>query len=80
MMFEESTIILAVIGMIIHAIADTSFAALIKPLLDGSFIEQDKAVISLMPILIILIFPKAGFTTLIQNTHSLQQAIFPESS
>ena len=35
----KTVFILAVIGMIIHAIADTSFAALIKPLLDGSFIE-----------------------------------------
>ena len=27
--------------MIIHAITDTSFAAIIKPLLDGSFINKD---------------------------------------
>ena len=42
--------------MIIHAITDTSFAAIIKPLLDGSFIEKDPEFIQLMPILIILIF------------------------
>ena len=35
----KTVFILAVIGMILHAIADTSFAALIKPLLDGSFID-----------------------------------------
>ena len=32
---------IAVIGMIIHALTDTSFAAIIKPLLDGSFIDKD---------------------------------------
>ena len=63
----KTVFILAVIGMIIHAIADTSFAALIKPLLDGSFIEQDKAVISLMPILIILIFILRGIGSFISN-------------
>ena len=63
----KTVFILAVIGMIIHAIADTSFAALIKPLLDGSFIEQDKAVISLMPVLIILIFVLRGIGSFISN-------------
>tara|TARA_B100001093_G_scaffold499247_1_gene548299 strand:+ start:38 stop:1825 length:1788 start_codon:yes stop_codon:yes gene_type:complete len=63
----KTIFILAVVGMIIHAIADTSFAALIKPLLDGSFIEQDKAVISLMPILIILIFILRGIGSFISN-------------
>ena len=47
---------IAVIGMIIHALTDTSFAAIIKPLLDGSFIDKDPEFIKLMPLLIILIF------------------------
>ena len=51
---------LAVIGMIVHAITDTSFAAIIKPLLDGSFINKDPNFIELMPILIILIFVFRG--------------------
>jgi len=52
----KGVFVLAIIGMIIHAITDTSFAAIIKPLLDGSFIEKDPEFIQLMPILIILIF------------------------
>ena len=52
----KGVFLLAIVGMIIHAITDTSFAAIIKPLLDGSFIEKDPEFIQLMPILIILIF------------------------
>jgi subfamily B ATP-binding cassette protein MsbA len=58
---------LAVIGMILHALADTSFAALIKPLLDGSFVNQDEDVISLMPALIILIFIFRGIGSFMSN-------------
>ena len=59
--------ILAVIGMILHALADTSFAALIKPLLDGSFVNQDKDLLLLMPALIILIFIFRGIGSFISN-------------
>ena len=59
--------ILAVLGMILHALADTSFAALIKPLLDGSFVNQDEDVISSMPALIILIFIFRGIGSFMSN-------------
>ncbi len=52
----KGTFLLAVIGMIVHAITDTSFAAIIKPLLDGSFIDKDPSFLKVMPLLIILIF------------------------
>jgi len=52
----KGVFVLAIIGMIVHAITDTSFAAIIKPLLDGSFIEKDPEFIQLMPVLIIFIF------------------------
>jgi len=52
----KGTFLLAVIGMIVHAITDTSFAAIIKPLLDGSFIDKDPSFLNVMPLLIILIF------------------------
>ena len=58
---------LAIIGMIIHAITDTSFAAIIKPLLDGSFINKDPDFISLMPLLIILIFVFRGVGSFMSN-------------
>ena len=56
----KKTFFLAIIGMVIHAITDTSFAAIIKPLLDGSFINKDPSFIQIMPILIILIFVFRG--------------------
>jgi len=63
----KGVFILAVIGMILHALADTSFAALIKPLLDGSFVNQDEDVILLMPALIILIFIFRGIGSFVSN-------------
>ena len=63
----KNVFFIAVIGMILHAISDTSFAALIKPLLDGSFVNQDKDVIALMPLLIILIFILRGFGSFMSN-------------
>ena len=63
----KGVFILAVIGMILHALADTSFAALIKPLLDGSFVNQDKDLLLLMPALIILIFIFRGIGSFISN-------------
>ena len=58
---------IAVIGMIIHALTDTSFAAIIKPLLDGSFIDKDPEFIKLMPLLIILIFIFRGIASFMSS-------------
>ena len=63
----KGVFILAIIGMIIHAITDTSFAAIIKPLLDGSFISKDPEFISVMPLLIILIFLFRGIGSFMSN-------------
>lgn len=46
----------AIAGMIGYAITEASFAALMKPLLDGSFVEQDSQAIVFVPLVIILIF------------------------
>ena len=51
---------IAVLGMIGYAITEASFAALMKPLLDGSFVDQDEQAIVYVPILIILIFLVRG--------------------
>ena len=52
--------IIAVLGMVGYAVTDTAFAALMKPLLDGSFVEQDKQAILMVPLLIIGIFLLRG--------------------
>ena len=48
--------IIAIIGMVGYAVTDTAFAALMKPMLDGSFVNQDKSSIVFVPLMIIGIF------------------------
>lgn len=50
----------AIVGMVGYAITEAGFAALMKPLLDGSFVEKDQQAIILVPIVIILIFIVRG--------------------
>lgn len=46
----------AVLGMVIAAGTDVGFAAAMKPLLDGSFVQKDPVIIMWMPIVLIGIF------------------------
>jgi len=50
----------AILGMIGYAITETAFAALMRPMLDGGFVEQDPRSIALVPLAIILIFVIRG--------------------
>jgi len=52
--------IIAVLGMVGYALTDTAFAALMKPMLDGSFVEQDRSSILFVPLMIIGIFVLRG--------------------
>ena len=52
--------IIAVLGMVGYAITDTAFAALMKPMLDGSFVQQDRNAILFVPLMIIGIFVLRG--------------------
>lgn len=52
--------IFATIGMVAYSVTEASFAALMKPLLDAGFVERDKSVITLLPLLIITIFVVRG--------------------
>ncbi len=51
---------IAVAGMLGYAITDTAFAALMKPMLDGSFVDQDQSAILFIPLMIIGIFLLRG--------------------
>lgn len=51
---------IAIVGMIGYALTDTAFAALMKPMLDGSFVEQDQTAILMVPLLILGIFLVRG--------------------
>ena len=50
----------AILGMIGFALTDTAFAALMKPMLDGSFVEQDPRFIWGVPLAIVAIFLVRG--------------------
>ncbi|MGE0082563.1 MAG: ABC transporter transmembrane domain-containing protein, partial [Thiohalomonadaceae bacterium] len=48
--------VLAAVGMVFEASTETAFAALIKPFVDGSFVERDPDIIKLAPVGLIVIF------------------------
>ncbi|EIC20605.1 lipid A export permease/ATP-binding protein MsbA [Thiorhodovibrio frisius] len=62
---------LSIAGMLAFAVTEPMFAAMIKPLLDGSFVERDPNTVRLMPFLLVGLFVVrgiAGFT----NTYCLK--------
>ena len=48
--------VISLIAMAAFAVTDTAFAALMKPLLDGSFVEKDPEIIQMFPFLLIGLF------------------------
>lgn len=48
--------IFAVIGMVVVALTEAAFAALMKPMLNGSFVEKDPDIIAWIPLALIAIF------------------------
>lgn len=52
--------IAVVISMLIYAASETGMAAIMKPLMDGSFVEKDPAMIKLLPLVLIGIFLVRG--------------------
>ena len=53
--------------MIVYAVSSTSFAALMKPMLDGSFVERDQTAIAVVPVLILLVFLMRGIATFVST-------------
>jgi len=49
-------LVLAIIGMVVAGTTEVGFAALMKPLLDGSFVHRDPATIHMMPLLLLGVF------------------------
>ena len=52
---------LSVVAMLVYAGTNTGFAALMKPMIDGSFVAKDPAVIRLVPMLIIGLLHELGW-------------------
>ncbi len=58
---------LAVVAMLLFAATDTGFAALMKPMLDGNFIEKDPDVIKLVPLALVSLFLFRGLSGFISR-------------
>ena len=56
---------LALAGTAVAAITEPLVAALIKPLLDGSFVEKDPYLIRMMPLLLVGVFIVRGIAAFI---------------
>jgi subfamily B ATP-binding cassette protein MsbA len=57
----------AVIAMALFAMTDTGFAALMKPMLDGSFVERDPDTIRLVPLALLALFLFRGVSGFISR-------------
>ena len=58
---------LSIVGMLFYAATEPAFAAMMKPLLDGTFIERDMETVRLMPVLLIGIFLVRGVAGFINS-------------
>ncbi|HIO14063.1 MAG TPA: lipid ABC transporter permease/ATP-binding protein, partial [Chromatiales bacterium] len=57
----------AIIAMILAAAVEAGFPALMKPMLDGSFVDKDPVTIKWIPILLVLMFFLRGLTRFISK-------------
>lgn len=77
---------IAVLAMLVFAATNTGFAALMQPMIDGSFVERDPATIQTVPLMIIGLFLLRGlanFTSVYcmasvgrEVIHNLRRAMF----
>ena len=59
--------IFAVIGMVIYAGTQVSFAEILKPMMDGGFVEKDPESIFWVPIILVLIFAARIISTFLSE-------------
>ncbi len=64
---DRHLMVISILGMILYAATDTAFVALMKPMIDGSFVERDIELIQLIPILILVIFLFRGIGSYIST-------------
>ena len=62
--------VLSIVGMLVFAATEPLFAAMMKPLIDGSFVERDENMVRLMPFLLVGLFAVRGVAGFI-NTYFL---------
>src|SRR5690606_867024 len=55
--------LLALVSMVVAAATEPAFAALIKPMVDGSFVDRDPWLVTFVPLAIMGVFVLRGLTT-----------------
>lgn len=58
---------IAIAGMAVSAMTEPAFAALMRPLLDGSFVERDPAALKWVPVMMLLIFIARGLSNFLSS-------------
>ncbi|MCB2263182.1 MAG: lipid A export permease/ATP-binding protein MsbA [Candidatus Thiosymbion ectosymbiont of Robbea hypermnestra] len=62
--------LLSILGMLVYAATEPLFAAMMQPLLDGSFVDRDMDVVRIMPVLLVALFVVRGIAGFV-NTYFL---------
>jgi subfamily B ATP-binding cassette protein MsbA len=62
---------LSILGMLIYAATEPVFAAMMQPLLDGSFVDRDINVVRAMPVILVALFIVRGIAGFV-NTYFLK--------
>lgn len=62
---------LSILGMLVYAATEPLFAAMMKPLLDGSFVDRDPEMVRIMPVLLVVLFLVRGSAGFV-NTYFLK--------
>ena len=58
---------LAIVGMVVVALTEPALPAVLKPLLDGTFVEKNERIMRWMPFIIIAIFVVRGIADYISH-------------
>ncbi len=67
-----TTFAFAVLGMLAAAAGDTAVAALIKPMLDGSFVNKDPDTIRFIPFVLVGVFLVRGMSAFVADTFMMK--------
>jgi ATP-binding cassette, subfamily B, bacterial MsbA len=58
---------ISIVGMLAFAATEPLFAAMMKPLIDGSFVDRNEEIVRLMPVLLIALFVVRGIAGFINS-------------
>lgn len=67
-----TTFAFAVLGMAVSAASDTAFVALVKPMLDGSFVNKDPDAIRYIPFALVAVFFVRGMSGFVADTFMMK--------